>query len=309
SARLKKRSISGDFVDIDEYESNLEDNDREFLPEAYLENEEFKNRLYEVITKLPTKKRDAIIMYYYENLSYKEIAGIMDSSIKTVASNITRARAIIKDRLGQRDYVPGRLTASGSALVISRVLEDQAIHVIPDQLIAAFQMKWASALSPIKFPAAQVAVTAKNVAVVATCSTLAVGGAVAIPAYVDNTSHVREAPAVVDVRPDGEIRFAGSDASSEHVNPTSAVVTIEGIGSIEIGPTWKVTDKATGTVIATGDGYEVSGVFDKLQKKNKTGKYVLTFTAEDENGVSVTARRDFMISEPPEPETEVAASD
>jgi RNA polymerase sigma-70 factor (ECF subfamily) len=158
SARLKKRQGAGDVIDIDESEIDIEDNDKEFLPEAYVEDEELRKRIYEVIAGLPSKKREAIVMYYYEDLSYKEIASITGASIKTVASNITRARVMIKNMLRQHEYAPDRpdgeqaskqAGALGSALVISRVFEEQAAQIFPDQMVAAFRTNWTFALRPL----------------------------------------------------------------------------------------------------------------------------------------------------------------
>jgi RNA polymerase sigma-70 factor (ECF subfamily) len=299
SARLKKRSIAGDLVDIDERDIDIEDNDKEFLPEAYVENEELRNRIYKVISRLPAKKREAIIMYYYENLSYKEIAGITGASIKTVASNITRARAVIKSSLGQQGPLSEQVTASGSALVISRVLESQATQIIPDHMVSAFQAKWASALKPLSYHAIHSVAIAKSIAAIGVCTSLVVGGVVVLPAYVGDAQSPRSVEVAADVRPTGDISFAGGNCDCEHLNPSSAVLTIKGIGPVKSAPQWVVTDKATGVVVRAGVGYKVSGLFSALVKEGRQGKYTLSFDAEDENGVTVTIRRAFEIKDSP----------
>jgi RNA polymerase sigma-70 factor (ECF subfamily) len=312
STRLKKRQGGGDFIDISGNDIGVEENDTEFLPEAYVEDAELRKRIYEVIDGLSVKKREAIIMYYYENLSYKEIAGMTGASIKTVASNITRARAIIKNALGQQGPIPasasagqlsGRMTASGSALVISRVFEERALQTFPDHMLASFRTKWMSSLQPLKYQAAWSAVAAKSIATIAVCSALITGGVV-FPAYFGNSNEAGGG-AIADVRPTGDISFTGGDCECGHLNPSAAVLTINDIGPVKSAPRWTVTDKATGKVIASGvvtrakGGYETAGIFDALQNEKRRGKYTLSFDAEDENGVAVTARRVFEINDAP----------
>jgi RNA polymerase sigma-70 factor (ECF subfamily) len=317
SKQLRARSALRDSVDIDECEIPTDDNDREFLPDIYAEDAELRGRLYTAILGLPEKRREAIIMYYYEGLSYKEIAAITTTSVTTVASNITRARGMIKDALGIRGAadasVGGRggalggalgmpaaaqrgLASSGSALVISRALEGQASHMIPDSAISAFQAKWVGALQPMKFPAAQSVVMAKNIAVAAVCSAVAVTGAVAIPAYINNPPPVASVVASENVKPAGHINFVGGDCDCGHINPSSATFAINGIGRTELDPQWEIRDSGTGNAVAVGVGYNAADAFKRLRDQGQSGKFTILFRAEDEDGVAVTARRVFELS-------------
>jgi RNA polymerase sigma-70 factor (ECF subfamily) len=295
SRQLKIRTNLRETVDIDDHDLIIEDNDKEFLPEAYAENAELRKKLYDIILTLSPKRREVIIMYYYENLSYKEIAKITDTSIKTVASNITRAREMIKDALSRREQGAKRLTASGSALVISRALENQATQMIPDSMVSAFRAKWTSALKPIKYPIAQTSVIFKNIAIAAVCSAIAITGAVTLPSYIGGVRSDLSAGVSAEVYPTGDISFAGGDCECGHINPSSSTLKVGGLGVISSEPQWRVIDEATNTKIASGSGYEVSGIFENLETAGRTGKYTLTYEAKDEEGVAITARRVFEI--------------
>lgn len=56
-------------------------------------------QLFKIIQSLPVKQRTAIILYYYNNLSTKEIANITGCFEGTVKSRLFSARKIIKKEL------------------------------------------------------------------------------------------------------------------------------------------------------------------------------------------------------------------
>ena len=64
-------------------------------PESMLLSEEIKQKVAEVIHKLPADLRQAITLRELEGLSYEEIAEVMDCPIGTVRSRIFRAREAI----------------------------------------------------------------------------------------------------------------------------------------------------------------------------------------------------------------------
>lgn len=64
-------------------------------PESLLLSDEIKEKVGEVIAKLPPDLRQAIVLRELEGLSYEEIAEAMDCPIGTVRSRIFRAREAI----------------------------------------------------------------------------------------------------------------------------------------------------------------------------------------------------------------------
>jgi RNA polymerase sigma-70 factor (ECF subfamily) len=54
------------------------------------------------LAALPTDQRLAVILYDIEGLSYEEIARVMNSSLGTVRSRLSRGRARLRLYLGQR---------------------------------------------------------------------------------------------------------------------------------------------------------------------------------------------------------------
>jgi len=67
-------------------------------------------KLQQTLAELPEVFRTPIILYYFEDFSYRDIAEQMDLPIGTVMSRLARAKAFLRSRL----LAPGEeLTASG----------------------------------------------------------------------------------------------------------------------------------------------------------------------------------------------------
>jgi RNA polymerase sigma-70 factor (ECF subfamily) len=80
------------------------------LPEALPEID--PERLQQALNDLPELFRTPIILYYFEDFGYREIAEQMDLPIGTVMSRLARAKAYLRARL-----LPGAaLTANGHHL-------------------------------------------------------------------------------------------------------------------------------------------------------------------------------------------------
>ncbi len=60
--------------------------------------------LLEALMKLPKKYNLVIHLYYYEELSIKEISSMLHRKENTVMSDIHRARGLIKEYLEDRNY-------------------------------------------------------------------------------------------------------------------------------------------------------------------------------------------------------------
>lgn len=61
--------------------------------------------LKEKVEKLPERYRLPMYLYYYEELSVKEIAHVIKSTEGTVKSLLSRGRKMLRDELKEDDYV------------------------------------------------------------------------------------------------------------------------------------------------------------------------------------------------------------
>lgn len=100
---LGKRRQQGDQVEFDEerdsdidLQPSLDTN-----PETQLSRKIDSARLDDAIGRLPSVFREAIVLREIEELSYEEIATIANVPVGTVMSRLSRARALLRERLGR----------------------------------------------------------------------------------------------------------------------------------------------------------------------------------------------------------------
>ncbi|MBR6486596.1 MAG: sigma-70 family RNA polymerase sigma factor, partial [Lachnospiraceae bacterium] len=71
------------------------------LPEEAIEKEELKLMLNEALTLLTDKERQVILMYYYEDLTLKEISNVLEVSESRVSQLHTKALGKMKVKMGK----------------------------------------------------------------------------------------------------------------------------------------------------------------------------------------------------------------
>lgn len=65
---------------------------------------EDNQQLHDVVASLPEIYRVVIMLYHFQNLSYKEISIVLDLPEKTIETRLYRARRKIKEQLLQSKY-------------------------------------------------------------------------------------------------------------------------------------------------------------------------------------------------------------
>jgi RNA polymerase sigma-70 factor (ECF subfamily) len=83
-----------------------------FLPHAVskenadkdIHKKETRHMLDKCLDKLEAKYREPLVLYYFEDLSYKEIADILHIPVSTVGVRIGRAKKAMKEMLKKLDY-------------------------------------------------------------------------------------------------------------------------------------------------------------------------------------------------------------
>lgn len=75
-------------------------------PEEVSAGNELRRRLVEEIAQLPPDYRQAVLLRDLQDLSYSEIAAILQVSVGTVKSRIHRGRAALRDRLAAANLLP-----------------------------------------------------------------------------------------------------------------------------------------------------------------------------------------------------------
>jgi RNA polymerase sigma-70 factor (ECF subfamily) len=97
---LRQRRRAPEIVDVeaDERTANLADEDAKNPHDAYVDKLE-RQHVRAAIQQLPEDAREVILLREWEELSYQEIATVLDCPVGTVMSRLARARLKLRDRL------------------------------------------------------------------------------------------------------------------------------------------------------------------------------------------------------------------
>ncbi|OQX96113.1 hypothetical protein B6I21_01905 [candidate division KSB1 bacterium 4572_119] len=68
-------------------------------PDTNFEKQEKQRIIQEAINSLPENQKTVVILYRYQQLSYQEIASVLETSVSAVESRLFRARHNLKKRL------------------------------------------------------------------------------------------------------------------------------------------------------------------------------------------------------------------
>lgn len=102
---LNRTHVEYQFAEDEEGHSildNLEELDEQVIPDKAIDNAETARMIEEIVDGLPDTQRACTLMFYYDEMSVKEIAQTMQVSENTVKSRLNYARKAIKDKV--QDY-------------------------------------------------------------------------------------------------------------------------------------------------------------------------------------------------------------
>jgi len=93
------QSVSGNLLSTKELDVPV--NDVGHRPDLEVENEQRRQNIYKAIDQLPENQRAAFTLNKFEDLSYKEIAEVLELSVSSVESLIHRAKLNLQKKLYQ----------------------------------------------------------------------------------------------------------------------------------------------------------------------------------------------------------------
>lgn len=70
-------------------------------PHQMLENQELREIIEQGLSELPPQYREAFLLRYHEQMSIKEIAGMIGQSVAATKSRVMRARLALRDHLSK----------------------------------------------------------------------------------------------------------------------------------------------------------------------------------------------------------------
>jgi RNA polymerase sigma-70 factor (ECF subfamily) len=69
-----------------------------------------KQKLMTEVEALPEPLRQVVMLYYYDDVSYRELGDLLGISAATVNARLTKARAILRGRMSEPDPIQPRMT-------------------------------------------------------------------------------------------------------------------------------------------------------------------------------------------------------
>jgi RNA polymerase sigma-70 factor (ECF subfamily) len=73
---------------------------RPSMTEPELDREDELRKLMTEVEALPEECREVVMLYYYQDVTYRDVAQLLGVSPATVNARLTRARALLRERLG-----------------------------------------------------------------------------------------------------------------------------------------------------------------------------------------------------------------
>lgn len=83
----------------EDFAEHTPDPNESFVPEAVLQDAEKRRLILEIINHLPDAQRECVMLFYYGDMSVRQIAEMLDCSEGTVKSRLNYARQKIKDSI------------------------------------------------------------------------------------------------------------------------------------------------------------------------------------------------------------------
>ena len=86
---------------------SLPDESEGSLPEQVVEDKEFQKTMQDMLDSLPGEQRSAMMLYYYEKLSVKQIAEVFETSEGTIKSRLNYGRKAMKGKVEEYEKKNG----------------------------------------------------------------------------------------------------------------------------------------------------------------------------------------------------------
>lgn len=76
----------------------------EIIAEQSVEMPSENSHVLEAVLSLPKKYKEVVYLYYYEEYTAVEISKILSKNVNTVYTLLSRAKALLKEKLGGEEY-------------------------------------------------------------------------------------------------------------------------------------------------------------------------------------------------------------
>lgn len=135
----KKKAVLFEEMDTDDFsfEDTIENEYLEFIPEEAVDYSETKRLMNEILDNLPKDQKLCTLLFYYNELSVKEIAEVLDCSEGTVKSRLNYSRKKIENEVKALEKKGTKLYSVAPMPFIGWMLRDSETTLIVPETIKA----------------------------------------------------------------------------------------------------------------------------------------------------------------------------
>lgn len=289
--------------DGEEYLETIVDESVEADPAAAWDTKLEGNKVYAAISGLSSNYREVLILRYYDDLSYKEIAEALGVSVDNVKVRLHRATEAARKIMSEQENKEREgVFVEGDSQTKAALTAAVAVIVPPEvvsQYITDANLKLATVAPPVAAGGAAAAsspVLGKLAIVITSIAAVAalVGGCAGLTWYygqneaiVGDTTTVTEQ--VHDYEGTATILFV--DAQGEDTQHGVSQIALIEKGAVLTSCSYQVTD-AQGAVVLEGDDIlvDVEGL-----NALEPGTYKVIFDVTDQQGASAQLSRSFIV--------------
>jgi RNA polymerase sigma-70 factor (ECF subfamily) len=285
--------------DLSDYEAVLVDESADTNPETFAVSGYEDGDIKFAIHALPDSQKRTLLLYYYEDMNYQEIAEALDISVGTVSTNLIRAKKKLKGTLEMNGMMLDNLEAESKsdsfAVAVTAALGSDVNSVATssevDSILNACQRKIRTNPTATVKVASSLSI-GKLVALI-TLSAFIIGAGIFLSLTIKSANHeILSDPAIIAseevYKPDVSIAFSGGTGRAEHINPASA--SIQGYGENDKVVEWYIYNEAKEEV-KSGISSEINGISEGLTP----GTYSLMWVLASESGNEAEATREFVV--------------
>lgn len=229
----------------------------EFIPDEALDKKDFKETILKILDELSEEQRSAVILYYFDELSVKQIAEIQGVSEGTVKSRLNYARKSIKSSVEDYEKKTGIKLHSFALLPLIKWLLDGAfenvmpaasVEVVAESVTAAT----GAAVSVSATATATTAATATTTAATATTTTaVGIGAKIAALPVVTKVVAGVIATAVVATSTAGAVILSNKGPEDKPAGTVSTITTSDITSSENTSSTPSLEDE-NGELVLNG---------------------------------------------------------
>ena len=107
-----------------------------FIPDMALDDAETRRMILELVDALPYQQRQAVLFYYYDEMTVGQIAAVMECPEGTVKSRLNYARRQIKKGVEEHEKKGVKLYGTAVLPILSILLREQAKTMLIPQTVA-----------------------------------------------------------------------------------------------------------------------------------------------------------------------------